>query len=456
MADTFTSNRDGDDHAGATAAPHLAVALTAEDPLAPPSRHRLDGLTEVALGRGDARLVRRHGRTLTVALSDPWLSADHARLRPMLHRWAITDLDSRNGTFVNGVRVRELLLSDGDVIEIGHTFLVFRVAPPDAADRDLEATALDAKEPGLATLSPALARQLARLEQMARSTQSILVEGESGTGKELIARAVHALSGRSGSFVAVNCGALPETLAEAELFGYRRGAFSGAVAERTGYLRAAQGGTLFLDEIADLRLPSQAALLRVVQERQVVPLGDERPVPVDVRFCAATHRSLAELVAAERFRGDLHARLLGFELNLPPLRERREDLGLLLRALLRRGGRTATLTASTARLLFAHRWPHNIRELEQALNAAVALAGDQPIDRSHLPAILTEQAAPPPPSSNRRPLREDELAQRAELARLLSLHRGNVAAVGRAMGKGRQQIHRWLERYDLDLETFRR
>jgi transcriptional regulator with PAS, ATPase and Fis domain len=291
---------------------------------------------------------------------------------------------------------------------------------------------------------------------MARSPQSILVGGESGTGKELIARAVHTLSGRSGKFVAVNCGSLPETLAEAELFGYRRGAFSGAVAERTGYLRAADGGTVFLDEIADLRPPSQAALLRVLQERQVVPLGDERPVPLDVRFCAATHRSLPELVATERFRGDLHARLLGFELQLPPLRDRREDLGLLLRALLRRRGQAATLTAAAARRLFAYPWPYNIRELEQALGAALALAGDQPIDRPHLPAALAEQSAHTPASGNRRPLREDEVAQRAELVRLLSLHRGNVAAVGRAMGKGRQQIHRWLDRYELDLEAFRR
>jgi DNA-binding NtrC family response regulator len=457
MPDTFLSSPDRTAESDAVPAPHLVVALLAGDPLITPSRHRLRGLEEVVLGRSDSRDVCRARTGLALALPDPWLSSQHARLRPVLRRWVIEDRTSRNGTFVNGARVREILLADGDVIEIGHTFLVFRVAPPDLGPDDLDAAALDDKEPGLATLSPRLARHIEQLEAVARSAQGILIGGESGTGKELVARAVHALSGRSGAFVAVNCGSLPEALAEAELFGHRRGAFSGAVAERTGYVRSAHGGTLFLDEIADLRLPSQAALLRVLQERQVVPLGTERPVAVDVRFCAATHRSLGDMVLAERFRGDLLARLRGFELCLPPLRERREDLGLLVRALLRRRGDAASFKAAAVRALFAHSWPHNVRELEQVLGTALALAAGQPIERAHLPAPVSKAVAQVGPvSGQRRPLRDEELAHRTELVRLLREHQGNVAAVSRATGKGRQQIHRWLKRYALDLETFRR
>jgi DNA-binding NtrC family response regulator len=455
MTDTISSN--GDRGAGMDAAPtaHLVLALVAGDPLTAASRHRLGTIEEVVLGRGERRDVHRRDRRLALALPDAWLSTEHARIRSVLHRYALEDRGSRNGTFVNGARVREIMLEDGDVIQIGHSFLVFRVALPDARADDLDAVELDAKPAGLATLSPPLARQVERLERVAQSSESVLVGGESGTGKELVARAVHSLSGRSGAFVPVNCGSLPEALVEAELFGHRRGAFSGAIADRVGYVRAAHGGTLFLDEIADLRPPSQAALLRVLQERQVVPLGAERPLEVDVRFCSATHRVLPELVKRELFRGDLHARLRGFELLLPPLRERIEDLGLLLGALLRRRGESATFKPAAARALFTHRWPDNVRELEQTLGTALALSAGAPVDLGHLPSALAFPSDATPAGASRRPLRPAEVAHRSELIRLLREHQGNIAAVSRATGKGRQQIHRWLKRYGLDQDTFR-
>jgi sigma-54 dependent transcriptional regulator, acetoin dehydrogenase operon transcriptional activator AcoR len=176
-----------------------------------------------------------------------------------------------------------------------------------------------------------------------------------------------------------------------------------------------------------------------------------------VRFCSATHRSLPELVKKEVFRGDLHARLRGFELPLPPLRERIEDLGLLLRALLRRRGESATFKPAAARALFAHPWPDNVRELEQALGTALALCAGAPVDRGHLPPALAPGTASlaPPGSPARRPLRPAEVVHRTELVRLLREHQGNIAAVSRATGKGRQQIHRWLKRYGLNLEGFR-
>jgi transcriptional regulator with GAF, ATPase, and Fis domain len=454
MAETLTSERGLRGNDSETLVAHLVVSLVAGDPTIAPSRHRLERIKEVTLGRGAGQVRRRQG-TLDVALADAWLSTEHARLKPILHRWGIEDRGSRNGTFVNGARVRQMTLEDGDVVQLGHSFLVFRMAPPGADAEDVDGSDLDHHPEGLATLSPGLAAQFERLERVARSPESVLVGGESGSGKELVARAVHALSGRRGDFVPVNCGSLPETLAESELFGYRRGAFSGAVGERTGYVRAADRGTLFLDEVADLRPASQASLLRVLQERQVTPLGTERPVDVDVRFCAATHRALADLVQAERFRGDLYARLRGFELRLPPLRERMEDLGLLVRALLRRSGQASTFEAAAARALFAYPWPDNVRELEHTLGAALALGRGGPIGLGHLPPSLAARAEPGPRAADRRPLRPAELEHRTELVRLLREHQGNIAAVSRATGKGRQQVHRWLNRYGLDVEQFR-
>jgi transcriptional regulator with GAF, ATPase, and Fis domain len=282
------------------------------------------------------------------------------------------------------------------------------------------------------------------------------------------AQAVHALSGRSGAFVAVNCGALPETLVESQLFGHRKGAFSGATEDRPGLVRSAHRGTLFLDEIGDLPLDSQAALLRVLQERQVMPIGATQPVEVDLRLCAATHRPLERLVAQGKFREDLLARLMGYTVQLPSLRERREDLGLITGALLRRvAGERAervTFAKDAARAIFRHGWPLNIRELEKCLAAAVVLAGDGPIQRDHLPAQLATTATttsepksePSLEGSNSgiRALSSDDADKRARLVALLTEHGGNISAVARALGKDRVQIRRWLQRFQLDPESF--
>jgi DNA-binding NtrC family response regulator len=224
----------------------------------------------------------------------------------------------------------------------------------------------------------------------------------------------------------VNCGALPATLVESELFGVKKGAFTGASEDRPGLVRSADGGTLFLDEIADLPPPSQAAFLRVLQEREVVPVGGTRAVPVDLRVVAATHRDLDALVAAGQFRQDLRARLDGFRLELPPLRERREDLGLLLAALLRRAAPRAgevQLRPTTARALLAHTWPENTREVERRLATAIALAEGAPIGVEHLgdlSAVPAGVAADPPPPARPSPVVafHDEV-QRLERSRIL-------------------------------------
>jgi len=443
--------------ASARTAPQLLVALDCEAPLSGSSRHSLAGLGTVVLARGDdRRWARREGaRELRIELPDRWVSSAHARLFRREGTWVLADAGSRNGTLVNGVPCVEAALHDGDQIELGRTLLWYREAAPCGGPEDEDTQRLRPAVPGIATIAPAMASALAALPAVARTALPAIVAGESGTGKELIARAVHALSGRRGPFLAVNCAAIAQTLLESELFGSRRGAFSGATEDRQGLVRAADGGTLFLDEIADLSMPAQAALLRVLQESEVLPVGATRPVHVDVRIVAAAQRDLRSLAAAGRFRLDLLARLDAFTVQLPPLRERREDLGLLLGVLLRRLAPDRCdrlrLEPDAARALFRHAWPLNVRELELCLGTTLALCGDGTIEAAHLPESVRRG-----PAAGVGPAAAASAGLREELVGLLHQHGGNVAEVARILGKGRMQIHRWARRYDIDLASFRR
>jgi len=456
------------------------VAFEAARPLAAPSRHSLVDVDIVNIGRASSRRCERDGsgavRQLALRVPDPRLSSSHARIARVYGRWIVEDLDSRNGTFVNGQRVPRAPLSDGDLIEVGQTFLLFRdlAVTPDARP-DVDAAELTPPVPEMATLSPALAKDLAGVAQVAATVVPVLLRGESGTGKEILARAVHRLSGRGHDFVAINCAALPEGLVEAELFGHKKGSFSGALEDRPGLVRSADGGTLFLDEIGDLRESSQGALLRVLQECEVMPVGGTRPIKVDLRVVAATHRDLTEMVEEGTFRSDLLARLSGFTVALPALRERREDLGLLIGALLRRllpeHAERITFTGPAARALFLHAWPHNVRELERCLETASALAGERPIDVEHLPvAVRTTSEAPAPtpagapaptvrrttePGDDDAGLGPDRGPSCRELEALMQEHQGNLSAVARVLGKDRVQIRRWLKRCYLDPRSYR-
>ncbi|MEJ7604601.1 MAG: sigma 54-interacting transcriptional regulator [Kofleriaceae bacterium] len=245
---------------------------------------------------------------------------------------------------------------------------------------------------------------------------------------------------------------LPRTLIESELFGSKRGAFSGARDDREGLVRRADGGTLFLDEIAELPEESQVALLRVLQEGEVRPIGASEAIQVDVRIVAATHQDLETRIREGRFRQDLYARLIGYVVTLPPLRARREDLGTLLGTIL---GRLVTdptglsVHPKAARALLGYPYPLNIRALEQALRAAVALCDAREICLEHLPESIRTYK----PSGSE--LRPEDQALRDHLTELLRHHRGNITAVGRALGKAPIQIRRWCRRYSIEISAYR-
>jgi two-component system response regulator PilR (NtrC family) len=326
---------------------------------------------------------------------------------------------------------------------------------------------------------PALQRLVGRSDSMqqvhamvgkvARSMAPVLVHGESGTGKELVARAVHELSPRApGPFIAVNCGAIPESLLEAEFFGYRKGAFTGAVEDREGFFQAAQGGTLFLDEIGDLPLSMQSKLLRVIQERAVRPIGAVSEAPVNVRIVSATHRDLGEEVHAGRFRQDLYYRLNVICINLPPLRERASDLALICRAVLERIARDAgvtpvpTISADALRFLSGYAFPGNVRELENLLQRALALSGGEIIEQQDLGLPLDSGARepvapaldelprplsqpPPEPAAVTVALPADlqaylDTVERDILVRALERYRYNRTAAGASMGLSLRQM----------------
>jgi transcriptional regulator with PAS, ATPase and Fis domain len=295
--------------------------------------------------------------------------------------------------------------------------------------------------------------ELAR--RAARGSLPVVIEGETGTGKELLARAIHAWSGRTGPFVAVNCAALPESLAEGELFGYRKGAFTGAERSSLGHFRAANGGTILLDEIVEMPVALQAKVLRVLEEREVLPLGESNPVAVDVEVVAAAQCPLRQAVNDKRFRGDLLARLAGLTLTLPALRERREEIPFLFSRMLTEyaGGPPPAVEPRLIERLCVYDWPLNLRQLDLLARRLMTLHGHEPmLRRSHLPREVTIRAEVSELSMGHAPADDRELSpkqrDRRDLnALLIALrkHHGNVARASAAIHITRQRAYRLME-----------
>jgi transcriptional regulator with GAF, ATPase, and Fis domain len=417
----------------------------------------LGGQDVVVLDSGSPVVLGRDPGEATLALDDHKVSRRHAVIEadPAKGGYVVSDGPSRNGTFVDGARRERAALRHGSVIRVGSSLLVYTEAElGDPAGLVPEAAPLFGP-------SMAMARVRGEIRRAAATLMPVLILGETGVGKELAASEVHARSGRRGPLVPVNCAAIPASVAEGELFGHEAGSFTGATQRREGLLAAADGGTLFLDEVGELPLVVQPMLLRALELGEVRPVGSTKPRRVDVRIVAATNRDLA---AAERdgsFRGDLLARLAGFSLRIPPLRERREDILPLATRFLRGRPGEPQISSAAAEALLLHAYPHNVRELWHELGAAVARwDGREPLGLEHLSQAIAARApvdelTPPPTTPPKAEVPPRSRPTPEELRAALARFHGNMAQVAAYYGRDRRQVYRWATLLGIDVDSFR-
>jgi hypothetical protein len=396
----------------------------------------------------DAKLVSQPvalpppGETLVVGRSvSPGLAIDDKRLSRLHFRvvwdaiqsgYRLGDAGSANGCFVDGELIRTHLLMSGDVVRAGDTLFVYREVVDGQSPDELSS-------------------------KIAPTPHAVLIQGETGVGKELMAKQLHQRSGRRGAFVALNCATLPRELVASELFGHVRGAFSGATSERPGLFVSANGGTLFLDEVADLPLEQQPALLRVLQERSVRPIGSEQQVPIDVRVVSATHVDLEAAVERGAFRGDLLARLSPFVIRLLPLRERRAELLALFQDVAREERAALSLSADAAEALLLWSYPYNVRDVQAIVRAFSVLGRGALLDldflEQHEPELVS--AGSFNQGGDAQQDSQSPTERRELIESLLVRHRGNVSLVAKALGKPRGQLYRWMSSLGLSAERYR-
>lgn len=391
---------------------------------------------------------------------DDRISRKHARVSFDGRRWTIEDLDSRNGTYLDGARISgEVHSQKPRVLRIGRSIFLF--------DEDLRRFehGVELKEGMI--VGPKLRAVHAAIERAAMFGETLFIRGESGSGKELAARAFHEFGGRSSpAFVAVNCAAIPEGLAERLLFGAKKGAYSGATSDADGYVATANGGTLFLDEVAELDPAVQAKLLRVLETKEVLALGDSTPREVDIRICSATHKSLREEVAKGRFREDLYFRIGRPEISIPPICERLEEIPWLVgRELEKFSAQSFTANVNFVETCMLRRWPGNVRELaaevRRAVQEAVAASrtvieaidlaatagagfavGGAESAEAHAEREMRGENEPSP--------RRVVLPEREEIEEALKAESGNVTRAAKKLGLHRNQLRRWLEKNAVD------
>lgn len=411
-----------------------------------PISDRTDALTGavVSIGRGN---------DCGIQLVDEGISRLHAEVVRQGPLWIIRDCGSTNGTFLEGVPVSHEALHPGAVIRIGSHVGIVRSTASTLASNWIEV------QSGF-WLGQSAHAELSAAFSVAATDLPIAIHGETGTGKERVARAIHALSARGGAFVGLNCAAISEQLAESELFGHLKGAFTGAVSANEGHIRAADCGTLFLDEVAELPLGMQAKLLRVLQEGEVTPVGATRPIPVNLRVVSASQRNLAEYVQEGTFREDLMMRLNGLTARIPPLRDRREDIFRLFEEFTRRASKNRVpnpCTAAFVEALCLSGWPGNVRQLEVLARRLAAIHGGRRLQRSDFPedyqtspeaqrrAILAPSDLPPASASNRK---------RHDLERLgvaMKQCGGNLTEAAKRIGLSRMRAYRLIHELRPDI-----
>lgn len=377
-----------------------------------------------------------------IVLEDAFVSSRHARIERKPNGFLLRDIQSRNGTFINGARIFSALLNDGDRVRIGETDLRFTW------------TRIEASDPfELTSKNITWNHQLARLPNIAQSLFPVLLTGPSGSGKDVLAQAIHRQSTRRNfPFVSVNCSALSEALVESELFGHVRGSFTGATNDRKGAFEAARGGSLFLDEIGDLPLSLQPKLLRALENNQIRPVGSDRSIQTDVRILAATHHDLKRLVLEEKFRSDLYFRLHVIRIEAPPLIERMEDFDDLFYSLARQ--MRVRFSFGAIQRLKQHRWPGNIRELRNVIARAKAYCGDgevEPSDVDQMIDVLPSEK--PSPSTGFRPSRSviREIESEMIKSRLIA-NRGNQRKTAADLGMPKSTLHDRIRSYGINVE----
>ncbi len=397
--------------------------------------------------KGERTVIGTH-ESASFVLRDETVSRFHCEIDTSGERPVLRDLESKNGTTLNGVSIVGAHLSDGATLRIGRTDVRFELRSDPVR---VPVSNSDRFGLLLGTSIP-MRRAFALLERAAETEAPVLIEGETGTGKDAAAESIHAASKRKdGPLIIVDCGAIPPDLLESELFGHEKGAFTGATSQREGAFAAASGGTIFLDEIGELSLDLQPKLLRVLERKQVKPVGSNRHQTVDVRVVAATNRNLRQEVNDRRFRSDLYYRLAVIEIYLPPLRDRPDDIPMLVKHLLagvsedEAADARALESESALADLARHRWSGNVRELRNYLQRCLALRTRPP--------IVSGSAEPPLPDYAR-PLkiaREswNRALERKYVEEILRRANGNVTAAAEAAGVDRMYFYRLLWRHDL-------
>jgi transcriptional regulator with GAF, ATPase, and Fis domain len=394
------------------------------------------------------RAVIGSAKGVDVFVADPTVSKLHADVEPREDGIWIRDLGSKNGTYIEGILVREGCVPEGGSVRVGSTLLVMQ-RDPETADVDLWP---EDHFGGLIGRSTVMRELFASLARLAPTDSSVLIQGETGTGKELVARALHEASGRAGApFVVVDCGALPENLLETELFGHSRGAFTGAAAAREGAIESADGGTVFLDEIGEVPLSMQPKLLRVLEARTVRRVGETEHRKVDVRFIAATHRNLRAMVNAGAFREDLYFRLSVLPIVVPPLRDRLEDVPLLVQAFLASHG-AEWPEGFLMSDLTQRPWLGNVRELRTFVERALIFGPEKALTMTGARNIAGPEAANA--STLDRPLKEAreiwmDRFEREYLTRLLERTGRNVLRAAQEAGVHRTYVYRLIVKYGL-------